>query len=220
MDFQRRELSQTATVGERLHQARERAGLSLDDLAAESKIQAKYLAAIEAGHYRLLPGPVYARNFIRKYAEVLNVDVAHALELFDQEYRIVTGGRVDRHLPSQRVSTEHHWLRRHARLLFAATFVAMVVIYFGLQVERLITPPVLAILAPSHDLRTHDRQIVVRGSTDVTASVTINTVAVNVDEQGNFSESIDLSPGLNTLEIKAAKKHRSARTITRQVLVE
>ncbi len=220
MTFQARELPQSATLGERLRQVRTDAGWTIEEAAKKTSIQAKYLTIIESGLYRQLPGPVYARSFVKRYALALGVQVEQVMELFDREYQIVTSGRVERHLPSERVSTEHHWVRRHARLLIAGGVISLVLVYLGFQVDRLITPPTLIISQPSADITTRDRQVTIKGSTDVTAGVTINNQAVALGSTGSFSEKIDLSPGLNTLTVVAQKKHSRPRTVIRNILVE
>lgn len=61
-------------LGKRLKLAREEKQLSLDDLQESTKIQKRYLAAIESGEFSLLPGTFYARAFIKNYAEALGLD--------------------------------------------------------------------------------------------------------------------------------------------------
>lgn len=62
------------TVGEELQAARLDKGLSLDDIQATTKIQKRYLAAIENGQFDQLPGAFYERAFTRQYAAAVGVD--------------------------------------------------------------------------------------------------------------------------------------------------
>ena len=62
--------------------ARERAGLSLRDVAESLHIQYRYLQAMEAGDFRSLPGKVYAHGYVRSYAHLLDLDVDRAIEMF------------------------------------------------------------------------------------------------------------------------------------------
>lgn len=68
-------------LGNRLKEAREAKGMSLDDLQEITKIQKRYLQGIEEGNYNMMPGPFYVRAFIRQYAEA--VDLVPE-ELFEQ----------------------------------------------------------------------------------------------------------------------------------------
>ncbi len=66
-------------LGKILREAREAKGLSIDDVQELTKIQKRYLEAIEEGNYEILPGQFYVRAFIRQYAETVNVDVSNFL---------------------------------------------------------------------------------------------------------------------------------------------
>jgi len=61
------------SIGERLREARESRGRDLDQIAAEIRIQARYLKAIEAGDLTELPGGFFARSFVRQYAKHLEM---------------------------------------------------------------------------------------------------------------------------------------------------
>ena len=50
--------------------ARERKGVDLYRAERDTKIRARYLAALERGEYRELPGAVYTKGFLRNYARV------------------------------------------------------------------------------------------------------------------------------------------------------
>lgn len=62
---------------------REARGLSLADAERGTKIRQKYLTALEDDNPAALPGPTYARGFVRNYAVFLEIDVNEALELYD-----------------------------------------------------------------------------------------------------------------------------------------
>lgn len=72
-------------LGKRLKEAREEKQLSLDDLQATTKIQKRYLTAIEAGEFSVLPGTFYARAFIRSYAEAVGLDHEALFVEFERE---------------------------------------------------------------------------------------------------------------------------------------
>ncbi len=56
------------SVGERLRAAREEKGLSLEDIAAQTRIPRRHLESIEAGDWDRLPAPTYTIGFARSYA--------------------------------------------------------------------------------------------------------------------------------------------------------
>lgn len=72
-------------VGSRLKEARETKGLSLDSLQETTKIQKRYLKAIEDGNLHILPGKFYARAFIKEYANAVGIDPAELLQEYKEE---------------------------------------------------------------------------------------------------------------------------------------
>ncbi|WP_374056689.1 helix-turn-helix domain-containing protein [Rossellomorea sp. FM04394] len=60
-------------LGNRLKEAREAKGYSLDDLQKVTKIQKRYLIGIEEGAYDVMPGKFYVRAFIKQYCEAVGL---------------------------------------------------------------------------------------------------------------------------------------------------
>jgi cytoskeleton protein RodZ len=69
-------------VGSILRQARKRQGMDIGTVEERTKIRAKYLRALEEDDWDVLPGPAYARGFIRAYAELLGLDSEVLVEEF------------------------------------------------------------------------------------------------------------------------------------------
>ncbi|MCD2487135.1 DUF4115 domain-containing protein [Bacillus licheniformis] len=59
--------------------------MSLDDLQAATKIQKRYLTALEEGNYDIIPGKFYVRAFIKQYAEAVGLDSEHLFEEFKKD---------------------------------------------------------------------------------------------------------------------------------------
>ncbi|EIA20643.1 hypothetical protein KKC_05897, partial [Listeria fleischmannii subsp. coloradonensis] len=72
-------------LGDKLKTARREKGLSLDDLQQITKIQKRYLVAIEEGNYSVMPGKFYTRAFIKQYAEAVDLDSAELFTEFESE---------------------------------------------------------------------------------------------------------------------------------------
>lgn len=62
------------TVGERLRAAREAKGLSLEDLAAQTRIPQRHLENLETGDWDKLPHPTYTTGFAKSYASAVGLD--------------------------------------------------------------------------------------------------------------------------------------------------
>jgi cytoskeletal protein RodZ len=69
-------------VGSRLREAREQQGLSLEQAEETTRIRRVFLEALEEERFDVLPGDVYARGFIRNYAQFLGLDPQELLASF------------------------------------------------------------------------------------------------------------------------------------------
>jgi cytoskeleton protein RodZ len=76
-------------IGNSLREARLRQQLDFPELEQQTKIRAKYLKALEAEEFDVLPAPTYVKGFLRNYAEALGLEG----QLYVDEYnsRFVTG---------------------------------------------------------------------------------------------------------------------------------
>ncbi|WP_225048804.1 helix-turn-helix domain-containing protein [Lacticaseibacillus kribbianus] len=72
-------------IGQKLRTARIEKGYTLDDLQQITKIQKRYLIAIEEGRFDALPGDFYVRAFIKQYAETVGLDADALLTQFQQD---------------------------------------------------------------------------------------------------------------------------------------
>ena len=62
------------TPGDMLRQARERAGLTQDDIANKLKLSPRQISAIETGDWSALPERTFTRGFMRSYARLVALD--------------------------------------------------------------------------------------------------------------------------------------------------
>ncbi|PYV03016.1 MAG: hypothetical protein DMG26_10225 [Acidobacteria bacterium] len=72
-----------ASFGENLRREREIRGISLEEIAATTKIKIGFLEAIENDDLARLPGGIFARGFMRTYASYLGLDA----DQFISEYQ-------------------------------------------------------------------------------------------------------------------------------------
>lgn len=77
-------MNENGDVGQKLRDARTHAGLSLDEVAAATRIPKVSLARLEEGRHDLLPAPVFVRGFIRAYARAVQADPNPLVRLYEQ----------------------------------------------------------------------------------------------------------------------------------------
>lgn len=75
-----------ADIGSTLREARMRERIDISEVEAQTKIRAKYLRAIENEEWDLLPGPVYAKSFLRTYSDYLGLDSRTLIDEFKRRY--------------------------------------------------------------------------------------------------------------------------------------
>jgi hypothetical protein len=64
---------------------REKTGLTLQEIAEQTKISKRHLEAVENGDFRKLPGGVYATSYIRQYARAIGFDEFELLAVYHAE---------------------------------------------------------------------------------------------------------------------------------------
>ncbi len=72
------------SVGEFFRQVRETKGLTIDEVAAKTRIRTDFVKALEDGNFAKLPDQVFARGFVRSYARSLGLDEEDAVHRFIQ----------------------------------------------------------------------------------------------------------------------------------------
>ncbi|MCD9185239.1 MAG: helix-turn-helix domain-containing protein [Pyrinomonadaceae bacterium] len=68
------------TLGEKLRQAREERGISIAEVAEQTRISPHYLEFIENDDYRTLPGGIFNKGFVKSYAKYVGIDENEALQ--------------------------------------------------------------------------------------------------------------------------------------------
>lgn len=68
------ESADVVTAGQRLREAREAKKLTIEDIAAQTRIPTRHLASLEAGDWEKLPAPTYSIGFAKNYASAVGLD--------------------------------------------------------------------------------------------------------------------------------------------------
>ena len=84
-----------ATLGQQLKQSREEKGISLQEIAESTHISIRFLQAIENDAYDVLPGGVFNRAFVRKFARQVGFDEEQAVNLYQEQWQ-EQGGEPER----------------------------------------------------------------------------------------------------------------------------
>jgi len=75
-------------IGVRLSEAREAAGLSVDDVIFRTRIPRGVIVALEAGDFTFFSSPTYAKSFLSQYSGFLGVEATRWLDALQPAYFI------------------------------------------------------------------------------------------------------------------------------------
>ncbi len=206
-------------LGQRLHQKRLLRKQTLEEIAQELKIKPTFLAAIEKGEYHKLPSPAYAQGFVRNYASYLGLPKAETTVLFKREFDEKRAMKV---LPDAMINTREFPIKRiriQQSLLLFVIFLLIVFGYLFFQYRAAFIPPYLSVTTPQQDSKTA-QTVIISGTTDSNALVTVNGEPVTVANNGSFQKDITLFPGSTTISIKAVNHFGKTATIERTVEVQ
>lgn len=67
------------TLGEKLRQAREERGFTLSEVAEQTRISSLYLEHIEKDDYKILPGGIFNKGFVKSFAKFVGINEQEAL---------------------------------------------------------------------------------------------------------------------------------------------
>jgi cytoskeletal protein RodZ len=200
------------TLPERLYAARERKGVDLYRAERDTKIRARYLAALERGEYGELGGDVYIKGFLRNYAMYLGLDAEEVVSQWRRERGNVSAPKPALSVPKP-IAQPRPGLNFSPGVVVAALLTVLIVAigaWLGVQVMRFAKPPTLAVTSP--------REATVEVANDATTytlagtsipGATINvelaggTVNTTADSTGAWTLQVDLRRGRNEYQIDA-----------------
>lgn len=126
--------------GSTLRAARERRGVSLRQIAAQTKISVNVLEALERNDISRLPGGIFSRGFVRSYASEIGLDPEELIEDFIAQFpdASVTAGRPRTREIEDDVAFESSRLTASAflKLIAISLPIAGIVLYYSTAGRR------------------------------------------------------------------------------------
>lgn len=216
--FTPRKINTEESLGDILKQARLFKNIKIEDLSKKLGIQTNYLIALEEENFEGLPTGLYGRNYLKKYASYLGLDVNKMLDIWDELTK--NNGLSDPF--SQKIVKKNKFISfpKIVRNILISLAVLVCFLYLIFYFKKIIFPPSLEITQPSKNVLIDNNTITIMGHTDKEAEIKINGEIVLNNYDGDFSQTINLKEGLNNVIIRAKKKYSREKIITRQILVE
>lgn len=207
------------TVGSILKKAREKEGLSFDQVREATKIHPRFLKALETGSYSAFSSAVHLKGFLRTYARFLDLDVEEVMAFFRREYDERSRAQKIKGLEplrGPRITLTPGWVITISAVVLVLVFLGYIV--WGYQ--RYARPPFLAVDQPSSDITVNEEKLTISGRAGREAEVSLNGEEVALSAEGRFTLIITLSEGVNTLEFVAVNPLGRRTVVTRMVVLE
>lgn len=74
----------TGGIGAQLRQAREAAGISVEEAASDLRLSRSLLHSLEADDFQRLPPPIFTRGYLRNYAQLVGLDPEPLVAAYDR----------------------------------------------------------------------------------------------------------------------------------------
>jgi hypothetical protein len=202
------------SLHERLFAARERKGVDLFRAERDTKIRARYLAALERGDYRDLPGAVYTKGFLRNYALYLGLDPDEIINQWRRERADIREPQAILAVPRPIAAPRRGFSFSPGILVAALLSIGVVLFgaYLAMQLLRFAKPPTIGVTDPAVavlEVEESTTEYVIRGTSVAGASIEIRTPGrerpylVTAGADGSWSAQVDLRRGRNQFEVNA-----------------
>lgn len=224
-NFNSKEVSGPRNLGEVLLWEREKRRYTLEQAAKALNVRQAYLENLEKNEIDQLPADIYARNYLRKYANFLHLPEREILFLYEREKKLRENlkeksgeGKITREKdPSFSFVLTPRLIKISAVLVLVIFFL----IYLWYQVSDLSAPPKINIIEPSAAEQTlKEKTILVVGETSPDAALTINGQPIHLNSEGKFQENISLQKGINVLRFEVKNRLGKKQTVEKKILVE
>lgn len=212
------------SFGERLRSLREQAGMTVEQIARESKIALRYARALEGGDWRVFSAKIYAQGTMRRVAQVMKISDADAwIATAGREWEVANGianGAVN--ITPRAVARPHRIMLTPRRLgaIAAVGMAGALVLFIGARLIAFTAAPGLVIDSPADRSGFAGSIVDVSGKTEKESSLTVNGREITLDERGNFREKIELPPGAVALHFVSRNRFGKTQTVVRNILME
>jgi cytoskeletal protein RodZ len=188
----------------------------------DTKIRARYLAALERGDYRELPGAVYTKGFLRNYALYLGLDPEEVLLQWRRERGDPREAQPVLAVPRPIAAPRPGLTFSPSLVVFALLLVAVLAFagYLGVQLLRFAKPPTIAVTDPAVAVVEVDEtasEYTLRGTSTAGATISIATpgrdpYTVTADGDGRWDAAVELRRGRNQFDVSAVDPDTGKRS--------
>lgn len=206
------------TVGSILRKARQKKGITLEQVEKATKIHRKYLLALEKDDIDNLPESAYIIGFIKIYSQFLQLDGNRLLAIYRRDYGEYKKPEIlPKNLKDSLDTSFFTITPRRAAIISSILFLAIFFTYLFIEYRFISAAPKLSVDSPIENQVVYRDKIVVKGHSDPDSQVRINDQPVILQVDGTFSVEVVLTPGINDIKVVATNKFGKSALISRTV---
>lgn len=196
------------TSGDLLKEKRLLKELSLETVAAKTKIKLEYLEAIENSDFASLPSSTFAKGFLRNYASFLYLNPDTIVAMFRRDFTENEKGEI---IPRGLVAPLGGKPKFFTVSLILTSIATVAFLGFlGFQLISWWSLPKLKLLQPQNG-DTYGEKVTFKGVTDRDATVIVGGQQVIVDQNGQFTLDLVFPAGTHSVVVET--KNRQGKTL-------
>lgn len=203
-----------------MKKARMEKHVDLEEIEKNLRIRKKFLQALEENAWHKLPSLPYIKGFLKNYSQYLGLKPEEMVAVFRRQFSEQQKGSL---LPKGLAEPLNKpFIRFTPQVMFAAVIFCFLLFFFGylfFQYKTYTSPPNLAINKPLEGEILKSDKILVNGKTDSDAVVSVNNEKIALSENGEFSTTLTLLPGINTITVESVSKYGKKKTLTRTIQI-
>lgn len=214
------------TIGKLLKKSRQDKHLSIAQISDITKINKKYIKAIEEENYSIFPSEVFLVGFIKNYASYVGVPKQRALALYRREREIEEAEQ----LTTAKKSPLAFQITVTPNKIISFFFIIValsVFIYLGTYASTILREPSLALSSPINvsnkqtvDFTTDQETIELIGTHEIGTKIRVNDKEYDFLESEVFTIEQSLNKGINKFRIESETEFGKKTDLTLNVVFE
>lgn len=204
------------TIGQIIKTARIEKRLSIKKLEEVTKIKSTFIESIEKENWHDLPSFTTVLGFVKSISAALKIDEKVAVATLKRDY---PPNKLNIN-PKPDAVSRFSWSPKLTFILGISVVILSILGYLTFQYIRFISPPPVTVESPIDGQKVIGNFLMVFGTTEPDAKVTVDNQPVLVSDDGKFSTTIGVTAETSEIVIIASSRSGKERTISRKITVQ
>ena len=204
------------TIGQIIKAARIEKRFSLKKLEELTKIRSTFIESIEKENWQALPSFATVLGFVKSVSAALGIDEKVVVATLKRDY---PPNKLNIN-PKPDAVTRFSWSPKLTFILGIGLVILSILGYLSFQYVRFISPPPVTVESPIDGQIVTGKSLMVFGTTESDAKITVDNQPVLVSDDGKFSTTIGVNQETKEIVIIASSRSGKERTIIRKITVQ